>query len=107
MPRGFMSPVATVGHAVPDALALGLAVALALALAEFEADGLGTVLDRVDALGRGAIDVEVPVDGLELDDGAQAAATSARAAALTSAVRAPTTKFGGLKDMNKTPTRFP
>jgi len=96
IPRGFMRPLATVGHTAPDALALALALALSEAALEALAAGEEAAIDE---LGRGGI---VANDGFGVTEGAaHAAAASAAAARVTRPVRAPTLNRGKRKDMNK------
>jgi hypothetical protein len=92
-----MKPLAIVGQTDPDAP--GLANGPALALAVDSAVPEGAALNAgVDELGRGAL---LPVDGLVVWDGAaQAAATSAPQASVTSPTRAPMVKRDGLRDMS-------
>jgi hypothetical protein len=94
-PRGFTRPLATVGQTAPDAPGLADAPLLLVASALPDGAVLGAA---ADALGRGAIDA---LDGLVVWDGAaQAAATSAPQASVTSPTRAPMVKRDGLRDMS-------
>lgn len=95
MPRGFIRPLAIVGHTAPEAPAL----ALADSDAALDALAAGEIA-AVEELGRGPIVAND--EGLAVEEGAaHAAVANAAVASVTKPVRAPTLNPGKRKDMDK------